>query len=377
MESYFKSILFRYYKVGPFNPSSSFSTVTPLLAEAHKSHLTGKVVGLFFNDLFDVSTSKFTTGMTATIDELVATVKFKSPITEASFIKKLIVNLMLPMFGRVTVERNKKYGTLPEGVESIHIGMGTEATWHGSPDFRIRCVCMLGTGGAGEYIFCGTETSQSYVGHSPILSTPIASTSTPIASTSNVSTLSGSSPFLPTLSLTNLEGKKHIQNKDRDQLVATCVVSSFINYNVNGRNMTPAVLINGTTFIVSLYNVSNDVLLLSNAIVYNQEEQGLFPPGLLALAIVIHHQATLLRTSNESQYPSGIVSQLITLERLKDFRALNSHNIDTSSFEMSLTELNYFGSDVERVTCGQEREQEKQQEDEKNGGQEESDGEQG
>ena len=73
-------------------------------------------------------------------------------------------------------------------------------------------------------------------------------------------------PSSPTLS-TDFEGKK-IQKIDRDQLVATCVVNSFIN---NKRNRTPAILINGKVFIVCLYDCSNDVLLISDTIEYVSE----------------------------------------------------------------------------------------------------------
>ena len=151
---------------------------------------------------------------------------------------QLINKVMLPMFGRVTLERNRKYGKLTAGLESKHIGMGTSETWHGTPDFRIGCVCMLSTGVADEYNFDDAGTSKSYVEHCSPYSTP-----------------SVSSPSSPTLSLTDLEGKK-IQNFDRDQLVATCVLSSFINNNVNKRVRTPAILINGKVFIVCLYDCS-------------------------------------------------------------------------------------------------------------------------
>ena len=93
---------------------------------------------------------------------------------------QLINKMMLPMFGRVTLEKNKKYGKLTAGLESKHIGIGTSETWHGTPDFRIGCVCMLSTGVADEYNFDDTGTSKSYVEHcSPYSRPSVSSPSSP------------------------------------------------------------------------------------------------------------------------------------------------------------------------------------------------------
>lgn len=58
------------------------------------------------------------------------------------------------------------------GLDIGHIGMGNADTWHGSPDFRVGCVCVL-SGGVEEddpYVFESPTISSSYVCHSPLSS---------------------------------------------------------------------------------------------------------------------------------------------------------------------------------------------------------------
>ena len=146
---------------------------------------------------------------------------------EADVVIELIMKVMLPLFGKVTVEKNKtKYSGIGiSGLEVEHIGMGSADTWHGSPDFRIGCVCVL----SGEieeddpYDFLPSTTSSSFICHSPISSSPASS-------------------------VTNFEAKKSIYNADRDQLTAACVVSSFVNHNINQKSMIPAILITAKIF---------------------------------------------------------------------------------------------------------------------------------
>ena len=91
--------------------------------------------------------------------------------------------------------------------------MGT-CTWHGSPNFRVSCVCMLSSSKEDEQM---SDYEGTYLQHSPH-STP---------------SLSVPSPGI------YFEGKRLIQCTNHDQLMATCVVSSFINKNLyNSQIMT-------------------------------------------------------------------------------------------------------------------------------------------
>ena len=315
---------FRIYKVGCFNPTQSFSSVGPLLSDAYKQSKgegPERFVVLNFTELFDVtSIPKDTTSRIGKIVDS-TTIKNSSTDTEVSVILKLLVEVMVPIFTLVTLEKNKKYqkfGDLPAGLSSEHIGMGTAKTWHGTPDFRIGCVCMLSSD---EFEFNETENISICSLHSTPSSTPARSPTWSICST-------------------DFEGKKKIKMSNRDQLVATCVVSSFINKNLNNRNMTPAVLINGTKFIICLYDCENDILLLSDPIEYVKENGDLISLGLLALAIVVNHETSLLPNSYDaSRYPSGIFSILKFSGHLRHYQDLNEKNVNVCNIKLSVTEL--------------------------------------
>ena len=152
---FLKNIRFRYYKVRFFNPSQRFSSVSPLLSDAYRSddEGTGKYVVLDFTELFDVSSVPTYTDQIGKLDN---STTIQHCDSETSLIMQLLNKVMLPMFSKVTLEKNRKYGKLTAGIESEHIGMGTTETWHGTPDFRIGCVCMLSTG-VNEFEFKDTE----------------------------------------------------------------------------------------------------------------------------------------------------------------------------------------------------------------------------
>ena len=56
IEFLFESIRFRYYKVRPFNPTSRFTNVSPLLGEPFSVKVDGKdkEIGCYFLNLFDL-----------------------------------------------------------------------------------------------------------------------------------------------------------------------------------------------------------------------------------------------------------------------------------------------------------------------------------
>ena len=317
MESvfYFRDIRFRYYKVGFFNPSSRFTNVTPLLGDTFlklDDNGVEREVGLHFPDIFDLTTAD---NFIKQIEELCKSTSIQHHDTEAAIVMELIKKLMLPLFGKVTLEKNKTYSasTQIEGLDSKHIGMGNAETWHGSPDFRIGSVCVLSGYG---------EDEDSIFDFDP-----------------------------------------------RDPLTATCVVSSFINQNLNQRSRTPAILINGETFIVCLFDCLKDVLLISDPIRYVTyiENEGTLNKGnlnrfgLMALSIVIHHETTLLPPFDKIQYKSGIIGELDKCRHLQHFQDLHDMNIDASAIEMSTSELSSVGSRfVSRETmvkmCKEEKE---------------------
>ena len=160
-----------------------------------------------------------------------------------------------------------------------------------------------------------STTSSSYISHSPL-----------------------SSPSPSASSVTNFVAKQRIENVDRDQLTAACVVNSFINQKVNKKSVTPAILINGENFFISVYDCIQDILLLSDPIKYvsyDEDEGTLDRFGLAALAIVVHYETTLLPIPcTNSLYKSGIVDKHQTFGCLQYFQSLDDMSVDVSSLKM-------------------------------------------
>ena len=102
--------------------------------------------------------------------------------------------------------------------------------------------------------------------------------------------------------------------------------------------MTPAILINGEKFFVSLFDCVEDILLISDPIKYisYDEDKGILDRlGLAALAIVVHYETTLLPTPcTTSLYKSGIIGKLKTFGCLEWFQNLNDMNVDVSRLIM-------------------------------------------
>ena len=312
---FFESVRFRYYTVRIFNPSSSFTSVSPLLDKPVVQKVNGKYkeMGWYFSRIFDTSTmDKFTGAVT----DICKSTKMQRQQTEADTVIQLIMKVMLPLFGEATVEKNKRYIrsddslTKISGLDMKFIGMGNSMTWHGSPDFRIGYVCVLCDVEEGDpYAFEPEPStiSESYIPHS--LSSP-----------------------------TNFEAKLQIENVDRDQLTAACVVSSFINHKVHKKSMTPAVLINGENFIISVYDCVQDILLISDPIKYvsyDKDKGTLDRFGLVALAIAIHYKTTMLPIPcTNSLYKSGILDKLQEFGCLQHFQSLDDMGVDVSRLKM-------------------------------------------
>ena len=126
IEYLFESIRFRYYKVRPFNPSSRFTNVSPLLGEPFSVKVDGKdkEIGCYFPNLFNMkNVGKFN----EQAKQVCRSAILERKKSEADLVIELIRKVMLPLFGKVTLEKNKtKYS-------GMKIGWFRHWThWHGN-----------------------------------------------------------------------------------------------------------------------------------------------------------------------------------------------------------------------------------------------------
>ena len=114
-------------------------------------------------------------------------------------------------------------------LKAEHIGMGSKDTWHGTPDAHVRgCSIVYNPGVDDDRLSVSSSESDG--------------TTTP------------------------LEAKRKIKFWDNvDQLVATCVMSSFTEHSLHPHKNTlvPTIIMDPTIIQVCLYDCENDILLVS------------------------------------------------------------------------------------------------------------------
>jgi len=144
-----------------------------------------------------------------------------------------------------SVMLDKTYGNrlkpCDAGIKSTSIGIGSFATWHGSPDARIR----------GTEVVCVTEDETD---------SDVEETKVENAELEENYDSDGSYE-----TTTTVEAKKQFKQSDLPQLVATCVTSSFTEnkLHVDLPSAVPTILIDPTGFRVCFYDCKRDLLLIS------------------------------------------------------------------------------------------------------------------
>ena len=160
-------------------------------------------------------------------------------VTEKLIVVNLIKHLLVPLLGPVDVE--KGYGRLVEQVGMVgpdvtltDLGVGSVNTWHGSTEVRVGCPAIVTRESLGD----GYEENSDGETDDDV--------------------------DVPEQSV-SFEGNIRISNRHIGQLVATCVVNSFTEANLNpGLNpVTPTILFNRSSYRICLYDCKKDVLLLS------------------------------------------------------------------------------------------------------------------
>ena len=128
-----------------------------------------------------------------------------------------------------------------ENISCSALGMGAATTWHGCPDGRIR-----GHSSSTNLIY-GEDENENENPNTCL---------TGILNESQGDTAC-------------VEAKLHCSPRNFPQLVATNIVSSFIEHSLHIHS--PTLLINNQWFYVSIYDSRTDLLLLSNKIPFKSE----------------------------------------------------------------------------------------------------------
>lgn len=151
-----------------------------------------------------------------------------------------------------------------ENITCSALGMGAATTWHGCPDGRIR-----GHSSSTNLIYGEDEEDENENPDTCL---------TGILNESQGDT-------------SCVEAKLHCSPRNFPQLVATNIVSSFIEHSLHKElnSAVPTLLINNRYFYVSIYDSQTDLLLISNKVGFKDEGK-LIPEGILMLWIIINHR---------------------------------------------------------------------------------------
>ena len=186
-----------------------------------------------------------------------------SGVTEKIIVLNLVKNLLVPLFGPVDLETGyqslvERVGMSGPDVTVTDLGMGAVHTWHGSTEVRVKgCPATVES--------LGNSCEENSDEETDDVDSPEQSVS--------------------------FEGKIQVSNRPFEQLVATCVVNSFTEANLNPElnPVIPTILFNRSNYRICLYDCKNDVLLLSEP--KNLTTRGCFSrTGALLLWLTVNHR---------------------------------------------------------------------------------------
>ena len=229
---------FVFYKVAEGFISSTSLSTTSLRLEAYTEDEDYKLQ-LRFNTLFKVPTTLLvsddkTKFLHQCRDKPWPLHPQSKNRSEANVFTDIVSHILAHLGTDIKLER--KYRQLFSGSTTVgygDLGMGTQWTWHGTPDGRVRGEVNLIAGGD---IDEEDDGSDSDVG----------------SSSSDGKT-------------TTIEAKRNSKAVHLSQVVATCVVAAFIEKRLHPTKsaMVPTILIDERYCRVCLYDCEKDILLIS------------------------------------------------------------------------------------------------------------------
>lgn len=220
-------------------------------------------------------------------------------VSEKASEKKVLLyiaeKIIVPLFGHIIFEKNTYSGVekTVRGATSRHMGIGNRAVWYGSADFRVDTCNFVPT--------CLKLTEEGHEDYSDDEEVEKSQSTTAAlagefscrkeGNESSMNENSSDEELLSSAS-TLFEGKPKINFREHiGQLVATAVVSSFTEHNLNPsmNPVVPTIWINRNAFRICLYDCVNDVLLLS-------QPKSLTTKGtisrtaMLIMWLIVHHR---------------------------------------------------------------------------------------
>ena len=168
--------------------------------------------------------------------------------------------LLQPLCTEVTLDKYAYNGFVesmnPAKISVSHLGIGDALhTWHGTQDARCRA-----EGGSLTHVITSGNGNHESPGNSFVLEAK------------------------------RLQAGSLFSNFGM-QFSAQAIISSFTEHNLHPdlNSMVPSVLINCQKFVVALYDVSNDLLLVSEEVPW-RTTQAIISSGVMLLWAVLHHR---------------------------------------------------------------------------------------
>ena len=263
--------MFTFYDVGFFNPESNFSAVTMNTIAQDASIPVTVLYSLDVRRL--TGQNVYSDERKNVLEEFLGLLEKEDIRPEADIFKgedkkekdtffAVTKHVLSKLCNSIKLSHDS-YQTIIEKDDSLQnvsvgrLGMGTRATWHGYPDARVRAFT--------------SDTNLLKMNDNP--------------EKSPLSTMGDSCV---------LEGKISRERFNVNQLIATTVVSSFIEHNLHTHlnPLTPVIMLGAPKGQICLYDSENDILLLSDVFdwITNEDNPVIVNAGLMLIWMTIHHR---------------------------------------------------------------------------------------
>lgn len=270
-----KNLPFRFFKIGHFSPTSKFSTVHFQLFQLKQFVSTDK---LFATSILESELEKNPNLMSSfkklvsmcedkTIDLTFAGSEVDEKRTFLAIVDNILSNIGSVMLDKHTFLSITEKAYKPNDSDSSSsdtsaahsldwLGIGTSDTWHGYPDARIRA------GNGDTAVIASSEVGDETPGNSLVL-----------------------------------EAKLRIDASKLKQLISTTVVSAFTEnfLHQNLGSCIPTIMISPGRAVISLYDVENDYLLITDPFEWvvkscDGKKDVLSKEGILMLWITVNYR---------------------------------------------------------------------------------------
>ena len=200
----------------------------------------------------------------------------KNKINEKAVVYNLSRHVLIPLFGGIELE--KGYGPFLTKVGKLtsctvkSLGIGSVNTWHGQSELRIQGCDAISTP------YCLNDEDEVY--------------DEVYEGYEDEDEGDEDEDEVDEARLPHVNGKLKIKERRHlAQLVATCVVNSFLERNLHPdvNPMVPTILFNRTAFLICLFDCKNDVLLISDPKLLSTRG-GISRTAVLLLWLVVNHR---------------------------------------------------------------------------------------